>query len=222
MSSNKISEQIRQAVEECIRTGTLLPGDPIDEAEWSRRFDVSRTPVREAILQLQAQGLVISQPRGGMVVAKLDLQQLVAMWELLAELEGFAARLACERMIEEERQELASIHEAAAVSVDNDDLEAWYGHNSAFHEVLYTGSRNPYLRHDILRMRAKTAVYRRHAYAAVGHLRSSYEQHGQILAAVMANDSQAAFEAMVRHMSPGTGTQSLADLIVRLPRSLLN
>lgn len=222
MSSTKISEQIRQAVEDSIRMGTLLPGDPIDEAEWSRRFDVSRTPVREAVLQLQAQGLIISQPRGGMVVAKLDLQQLVAMWELLAELEGFSARLACERMIEEERAELAAVHERGRIAMEADDDAAWQAINLAFHEVLYQGSRNPYLRQDILRMRAKIGVYRRHAYAAVGRLQNSYEQHGEILAAIQSFNPQATADCMVRHMSPGPDAKSLADLIVRMPKELLN
>lgn len=222
MASNKISDQIREAIEEGIRSGALVPGDPIDEDHWGKRFEVSRTPVREAFLQLQAQGLLINLPRAGMVVAKLDLQQLVNVWELLAELEAFAVKLACDRMSNTERRQLADIHEAAQESVECEDVTAWHQHNADFHEVLYAGARNPYLREDILRMRAKTAVYRKHAYAAVGHLRASYQQHQTILAAVLARDSQAAYECMSGHMSPATGTQSLADLIVSLPRELLN
>nr|MBF0685508.1 GntR family transcriptional regulator [Pseudomonas sp.] len=68
----KVSERMRQAIEEDIRNGTLLPGDSTDEQEISLRFAVSRTPVREALLQLKAQNLLCSQPRSGMVVAKMD------------------------------------------------------------------------------------------------------------------------------------------------------
>src|SRR4030088_2205449 len=102
----KAAEKIRLAIEEAIGNGSLLPGDIINEAELSARYSVSRTPIREALLQLQAQGMLTSLPRSGMLVAKMDVPQLLAMWELLAELEGICARLACERMTPEERAEL--------------------------------------------------------------------------------------------------------------------
>ena len=60
----KAAERIRLSVEESIRDGSLLPGDPVDEQMLMQTYDVSRTPVREALLQLQAQGLVASLPRG--------------------------------------------------------------------------------------------------------------------------------------------------------------
>src|SRR5690606_39255499 len=70
----KISEQICQEIEGQLLGGTLLPGDTVDENELAARYKVSRTPVREAMLRLQAQGLLTSLPRGGMVVAKMDVQ----------------------------------------------------------------------------------------------------------------------------------------------------
>lgn len=217
----KVSEQIRQEIEQLVRDGRLLPGDPVDEVEWANRYDVSRTPVREALLQLQAQGLLGALPRGGMVVAKMDLQQLLAMWELLAELEGFCARLACERMTDAERGELVLHHEALKSVVDADDAEGWQTGNLAFHEKLYHGSRNPYLRQDILRMRARTGAYRRHAFGAVNRVQASYLQHQEIVDAFVARDSQRAALAMQQHLSPDHGARSVADLIANLPRELL-
>ncbi len=82
----KASEKIRMEIEAAIRDGSLLPGDSIDEAELSTQHQVSRTPIREALIQLQAQGLLSSLARGGMVVAKMSLQQLLALMELLADL----------------------------------------------------------------------------------------------------------------------------------------
>lgn len=80
----KVSERIRQSLENDIRNGALLPGDAIDEQELATRYQVSRTPVREALLQLKVQGMLESQPRNGMVVARLDVQELLAIWELMA------------------------------------------------------------------------------------------------------------------------------------------
>lgn len=66
----KAAERIRLSIEESIRDGSLLPGDAVDEQALMQTYDVSRTPVREALLQLQAQGLVVNLPRAGMVVAR--------------------------------------------------------------------------------------------------------------------------------------------------------
>ena len=89
----KASDKIYTEIENAIKEGVLLPGDSINEAELASQYQVSRTPIREALIQLQAQGLLASLPRGGMIVAKMDLQQLLSLWELLAELEGVAVRL---------------------------------------------------------------------------------------------------------------------------------
>ncbi|ADP16483.1 GntR family transcriptional regulator [Achromobacter sp. SD115] len=217
----KAAERIRLSVEESIRDGSLLPGDPVDEQMLMQTYDVSRTPVREALLQLQAQGLVASLPRGGMVVAKMDVAQLMAMWELLAELEGIGARLACERMTPAERDELAVIHERAAAVVRREDTDAWQEHNRRFHDALYMGARNPYLRQEILRMRSRTGAYRLHAFSAFGRLASSWEQHGQLLEAIQAQDSARAAAVMTLHMSPGQGSISFASFVAALPKNLL-
>lgn len=218
----KISERIRQSIEEDIRKGHLLPGDVVDENAIARKFQVSRTPVREALLQLEAQSMLISQPRQGMVVAKMDVRQLLAIWELLCEMEGVCARLACERLTPEEIDELARVHEQARSVVDNDDVAGWREANHAFHDVLYQGSRNPYLRQEILRLRARTGGYLQHAFSALGRLRSSHEQHGEVLAAIQARNPQLAHEKMMQHISLDQGARGLTDFIINLPSSLIN
>src|ERR1700712_2856796 len=114
----KASDKIRMEIENAIMEGGLLPGDSINKVELGSQYRVSRTPIREALLQLQAQGMLTSLPRGGMIVAKMDLQQLLSLWELLAALEGVAARLACERMNPEELAALTEHHEQSRHSVE--------------------------------------------------------------------------------------------------------
>lgn len=218
----KTSERIRQSIEEDIRAGNLLPGDLIDESEIARKFKVSRTPVREALLQLEAQSMLISQPRQGMVVAKMDLRQLLAIWELLYEMEGVCARLACERMTREEIEQLEKVHLEALSIVENDDLTGWRAANHAFHDVLYQGCRNPYLRQEILRLRARTGAYLQHAFSALGRLRSSYEQHGEVLRAIQARDPSQAHEKMMQHISLDQGARGLTDFLINLPSSLIS
>lgn len=218
----KVSDRIRREIEGQLLEGTLLPGDPVDEADLAARYKVSRTPVREALLQLQAQGLLTSLSRGGMVVAKMDVQQLLSMWELLAELESLCARYACERMTGDEREALKQLHEKTSAIVEAGDEVGWQEANLAFHEALYKGSRNPYLRQEILRMRTQTGAYRRHAFGAVGRIQTSYSHHSEVLDALLAGDSQAAAKAMFHHMSPGHGARGVTDMIVNMPKSLLS
>ena len=217
----KATERIRQDIEEQIRIGGLLPGDPIDEPRIMGQFGVSRTPVREALLQLKSMGLLARLPRGGVVVAKMDIQQLFAMWELLAELESLCARYACDRMSDDERSALARIHEAAEEVVAREDEQGWESANLAFHELLYEGTRNPYLRQEILRMRTRTRAYRRHAFSAVGQLKTSYHHHALILEAILAHDCSAAAAAALSHMRPGEGARGVTELIMNVPRQLL-
>ncbi|HYG43629.1 MAG TPA: GntR family transcriptional regulator [Bordetella sp.] len=217
----KVSERIRLTLESDIRNGVLLPGDAIDEQELAARYQVSRTPVREALLQLKVQGMLDSQPRNGMVVARMDVQELLAIWELMAEMEGVCTRMACQRMTTQERQELARVHREAAAIVEDDDAQAWREANHAFHEVLYRGCRNPYLREQLLGLRARTGAYLRHAFIAVGRVRASYEQHGELVEAIVANDPERAHQMMMRHISLAQGARGLADFLINLPKSMV-
>jgi DNA-binding GntR family transcriptional regulator len=217
----KASDRIRQEIENAIKDGVLLPGDAIDEVALATQYEVSRTPVREALIQLQAQGMVASLPRGGMIVAKMDLPQLLALWELLAEVEGIAVRLACQRITPDEMAALEAHHRATAAVVEAEDVAGWQESNLRFHELIYRAARNPFLRQEVLRMRTRTGYYRKHAFAALGQIRVSFAQHERIVEAIRRRDAAAATEAMVSHMRPAHDAQGFTDVIVHLPRELL-
>jgi DNA-binding GntR family transcriptional regulator len=216
----KVSDKIRAEIETLIQSGTLLPGDAIDEAGLASQHGVSRTPIREAMLQLQAQGLLTSLSRGGMVVAKMDLQQLLSLWELLAEMEGVAARLACQRMTPDELLAITKAHEQGRVAVQLDDMAAWQESNLGFHELIYRATRNPYLRQDVLRIRSRTGFYRQHAFGALGKIKTSFEQHQLLVEAFQASDPEGATAAMVAHMRPARDAQAMTDFIINLPKGL--
>jgi DNA-binding GntR family transcriptional regulator len=217
----KASDRIRTEIENAIKEGALLPGDPIDEVALAAQYEVSRTPVREALIQLQAQGMVAALPRGGMIVAKMDLQQLLSLWELLAEVEGIAVRLACQRITPEEVDALLAHHRASAAVVEAEDVAGWQESNLRFHELIYRAARNPFLRQEVLRMRTRTGYYRKHAFAALGQIRLSFEQHARVIEAIQRRDAAAAADAMVAHMRPAHDAQGFTDVIVHLPRELL-
>ena len=217
----KVSDQIRLRIEDAISSGELLPGDAIDDVALAKSHKVSRTPVREALLQLQAQGLVQSTPRGGYTVAKMNLQQLLSLWELLAELEGVAVRLACERMSAAEIRALSKLHTQSKKAVDKNDFDAWQEQNLKFHDLIYQGARNVYLRQEVMRLRFRTGVYRHHAFASLGDVRASYLQHEKIVQAIEARSASSASVFMADHMRPGRDSKSLNDFIMSLPAELL-
>ena len=156
-----------------------------------------------------------------MVVAKMDLQQLLQLWELLAELEGVAVRLACQRMTPKEREAIASHHAKSRIVAEADDMAGWQHSNLQFHELIYRASRNPYLRQEVLRMRSRTGYYRRHAFGALGQVKASFEQHSQIVDAFNKSDGEAAAQAMLAHMRPASDAKGLTDFIVNLPKEVL-
>ena len=217
----KVSDQIRLRIESAIASGELLPGDAIDDVALAHHYKVSRTPVREALLQLQAQGILSSTPRGGAMVAKMNLQQLLSLWELLAELEGIAVRLACERMTNDDTKALMKLHRSSKKIADKEDMYGWQKANLKFHEIIYEAARNPFLRQEVLRIRSRTGVYRRHAFGALGRIKSSYDQHEKIVSALEKRDVGAASLCMNDHMRPGRDSKTLNDFIMSLPRELL-
>jgi DNA-binding GntR family transcriptional regulator len=217
----KVSDQIRLHLEDAMSKGDLLPGEAIDEVALARDFGVSRTPVREALIQLQAQGWVSTLPRGGPIVAKMNLQQLLSLWELLAELEGVAVRLACERMSEDDLAAVLALHERSRAVALQEDLGGWQALNLEFHERIYQGSRNPFLRQEVLRIRFRTGVYRRHAFGALGRLNASFEQHQAVVEALRARDAAQAVRHMREHMQPGRDARTFNDFVMNLPAELL-
>src|SRR6202795_2251184 len=92
------SEKLREAIEERIATGEFPPGMHLDETELAHRFGVSRTPLREALIQLSSVGIIALRPRRGAVVAEVTPQRLLEMFDVMAELEAMCGRLAARRM----------------------------------------------------------------------------------------------------------------------------
>src|SRR5256885_1663763 len=122
------AEELRLQLADEIVRGVLPPGSGLDETDIARRFNVSRTPVREALRQLVASGLVEARAHRGAVVAQPSLDRLTGMFEAMAELEAICAGLAAERMSAAERQKLEAIHEELR-------LLSYAGNPERFHEV---------------------------------------------------------------------------------------
>ena len=130
------AEELRLQLADEIVRGVLAPGSPLDETDIARRFGVSRTPVREALRQLVASGLVEARAHRGAVVAQPSLERLTGMFEAMAELEALCAGLAAERMTAAERQKLEAIHDELRVLSHAGNPERFHEVNERFHNAI--------------------------------------------------------------------------------------
>lgn len=195
------ADEIRQAIEAEIFKGELRPGTRLDEESLAARFGLSRTPVREAILQLTYSGLVVKKPRQGAVVAPLDLHRMVQMFEVMSEVEGLCARFAARRMSTDEKAQLSAIHETSRQLCEARELDEYYAVNHSFHEAVYAGSHNDVLRDMAHGLFARLAPYRRYQLNHPARVDESFCEHGAVLAAILASDADAAQAAMRKHVT---------------------
>lgn len=194
------TESLRLQIADEIVSGVLEPGTPLDEQELATRFGVSRTPVREAIRQLSASGLVSVRPHRGAVVALPTPSQLNDMFEAMAELEALCAGLAARNMTVPERRGLEALHEALRLLVHEGDPTSYHEKNEGFHAAIYAGSHNGYLAELTLMTRARVAPFRRAQFRATGRLGGSYQEHDLIVQAILRGDQPGAQEAMRGHI----------------------
>lgn len=214
-----LSDKIREALEEEIISGKLYAGCSIDEQELMERFDVSRTPAREAIQQLTTAGLVEMVPRHGAVVATLSLTEYVAMLEMLTELEGLAARLSARRMPAALRRDLQASFQACEAAAAKDDSVAYEEANRWFHQTIYDGSLNEVLARQLRQMRLRMRHPQRSLFDRPNRVRNSLAEHQDIMKAILDGDEDAADRHMCRHISSGGNVY--VDAVARggLPRS---
>jgi DNA-binding GntR family transcriptional regulator len=195
-----LAERLRLRMSDEIVRGTLAPGTALDEMELAQRFSVSRTPVREAIRQLAASGLVDARPHRSAVVARPDRQQLVGMFEALGELEMICAGLSAERMTDAERAKLERLHVALLAPVRQGDTLGYYELNIPFHLAIYAGTHNDYLEKITTETRARIAPFSRAQFTTLGRLAESYAEHEAIVKAIISGHRAEAAAAMGCHI----------------------
>lgn len=213
-----LAAEVRRRLEDEINTGELLPGDALDERELASRFGVSRTPVREAITQLVVQRLVTSVPRQGVHVARMSIQELLAMLELLAELEAICAKYCARRLTEEQRARLVEVHRDSLRHVEANDADGYRQSNADFHAVLYAGCHNIYLAQQLHAIRQRTRMYRQNSFIQPGRMQISFEDHQRILDAILRGDAEAAQQHMLEHIT--VGGRGFAEFVSTLPRHM--
>lgn len=195
-----LSERIRRAISDDVTSGRLAPGTQLDEQEISRRFGVSRTPVREALRELASAGLIEVRPRRGAIVCGFSRQEIVDLFELSAETEAMCVRLAAFRMDPLERSQLKKLHEQSQEVVERGDVNAYDVLNLKFHETIYHGTHNAAIADQAIKLRARMVGYRRTQLFEQGRPQRSRHEHDGILEAIMEGDGETAARRMRAHM----------------------
>ncbi|WP_194151028.1 GntR family transcriptional regulator [Sphingomonas glacialis] len=195
-----LSERIRVALADEITAGTMPSGMTLDEQQIGDRFGASRTPVREAIRQLAAVGLVAMRPRRGAIVAGFTAQRIVDMFEMAAEIEAMCVRLATYRMSPLERSRLSLLHDESEVMVAANDFDAYDRMNWNFHQIIYDGTHNAFIAEQATALRERMAAFRRTQLREEGRPSLSRAEHGAVMTAIMRGDGEEAARCMRAHM----------------------
>ena len=195
-----LSDQIRNALTDEIASGQLPAGTALDEQHLADRFGASRTPVREALRQLAAGGLVEMRPRRGVVVTPMTPTRIMDMFETTAEIEALCVRLATYRMTPLEFSRLLELHESSKAFVDRSDLDAYDNFNREFHEAIYAATHNTFLAEQALAIRVRLRAFRRTQLRQSDRIAHSREEHDGILTAMAQGNGEEAGRRMRAHM----------------------
>jgi DNA-binding GntR family transcriptional regulator len=199
-SRGGLAEEVCRRIADDIAMGIFSPGHRLDETLLASKFQVSRTPVREALKQLAITGLVVYRPNRGSVVAEITPAQLDQMFEVMGELEATCARHAAIRMTENERQRLTELHAQSRVAIQNQDAEAYDVINRDLHTVIIHGCHNPVLIDIVLGLRHKISNFRRTQFRNLERMSASYEEHAAIVEALLARDVVTCYRDMRSHL----------------------
>jgi DNA-binding GntR family transcriptional regulator len=193
--------KVRRALENAIVDGRYPPGSRLDPEALALEFDCSRTPIREALQQLEASGLVQVMPKRGTFVSEWTGEELAERFEVMAELEAMCARLAARRITEAELADLETAHEICRRLAGHGEIDAYYHANSEFHSCLYRATHNTFLAREAARLHAVLQPYRRMQLQVRNRMARSFAEHDAVVAAIRIGDDDAAAEAMRSHVA---------------------
>ena len=183
---------------EAIESGDLAPGTRLRETELAERFGVSRTPIREGLKQLEAQGLARHEPNRGMVIPVLDNDEINELYVIREVLEGTAARLAAQHATE---AEIALLQDMVAADQERlDDVEALIASNRGFHRRLTLASHNRYLVAQMEHMKQYRLLLGGTTLGGAERRAEAVAEHARLVEAIAARDTQKAEELARAHI----------------------
>jgi DNA-binding GntR family transcriptional regulator len=205
-------EQVADRVRQLIYRGDLAPGAWIDERALVERFGISRTPLREALKVLHAEGLVRLTPRRGSFVAgELTPQDLDEIFPLMALLEGLCALEAVRKASPEDVRRLEAIHARLERHAAAGDVDRYYEQNYGFHEAIQEIASNPWLSRTVSELRRFLRLLRGRQLRVPGRLDASLAEHRKLMRALRRRDAEEAEQVMRAHLMAQRAALAVQD-----------
>lgn len=192
-----LAEYVYQEIVKAIRDGRYHPGERIREADFTKRLEVSRTPVREAFRRLQSEGRLTVEPQRGAVVAELNPQEVAELYALRQHLEGIAASFAAQHASEMEIVNMERILEKGRNSSDARELNQI---NWELHHAIYNAAHNRFLIKAFESISDSMALLRGVKYIPQDRPNALHEEHRHIVDAIKKRDAKAADAAAQAHI----------------------
>ncbi|MGU7782649.1 GntR family transcriptional regulator [Burkholderia sp. PU8-34] len=187
-------QRLHDTVVDHLRTfiveGVLEPGMKLNERELCERLGISRTPLREALKVLAAEGLVDISPNRGASVSQMSEAEIREMFELLSGLEAFSGELACERMTPAELAEIKVLHYEMLACRAQNDLSGYYVRNQAIHDRINEAARNTALRQVYVTMNRRLQALRFRSNFQSSKWDSAIHDHEEMIRALEARDGK--------------------------------
>src|SRR6478735_4634086 len=198
---NSLHDEVAAQLRDRIFAGGLMPGTFLDEARLAEQLSISRTPLREALKVLTAEGLVRHEPRRGCFVNEVTEQDLDEIFPVIALLEGRCAREAAMHATDVDLQQLEVLHEKLNRHAKARRINDYYATNFTIHEAIITLANNRWLAQVIGDLRKIVKLARLQQLHAPGRLEQSLSEHMAVFAALKARDPEGAEAAMRTHLT---------------------
>ncbi|WP_255949835.1 GntR family transcriptional regulator [Streptomyces odontomachi] len=198
--THRIADSVFQGLREAVLDGRIPPGRRLSVPALAQQLDVSRSPVREAVARLTADGLAVESPRRGAVVATITLADLAELYEVRGALEGVVARLAIERSgpeLADRLDEVLAEHQAA---LDAGDIQTVQRCDAAFHRLIRQASRHDYASRLLDQIQSQVRLAMRTTMVAAGPERALRE-HREIATAIRLGDAELAERRAQAHVA---------------------
>lgn len=192
-----LREKILENIRDAIVSGGLKAGSRVSEPELAERYGISRTPIREAFRQLESEGYITVIPRRGAIVREFSPKDVEEFYAIKSTMEGFAAKLACEKLSSKELDRLKAINDKLADLAKLGDTKHFFKVHNDFHELFIKAADNEKLHELIAGLVTKFQRLRFTSLSLPGRMSISVQEHEKIIDAFRKKDADLA-ETLVR------------------------
>lgn len=197
----RTADKIREELEQMIVAGEFFDGERLDEVKLADKFDVSRTPLREAFQGLAASGLLELVPRRGAFVKYPDLIELVEMFEVMAELEVMCGIRAARRISDKQLALIKNTIIGCEQALKTGDSDQYYRENELFHHLIYDACGNSFMAQQAMFLHKRLKPFRRMQLRVRGRMPQSMSEHHEIVTAIEAGDADKVAECLRKHVA---------------------